>query len=89
MIVPYQISIGPVNNCNPTKSLRKFNLINLSFQIDNIVLLGGADHTTTEVTKLMSQLPPAVIALTGVDLSGVLSKIPGAKTQIQNRTSRV
>ena len=51
--------------------------------IDNIVLLGGADHTTTEVTKLMSQLPPAVKALTGVDLSGVLGQIPGAKTQIE------
>lgn len=51
-------------------------------KIDDIVLLGGADHTTTEVTKLMSQLPPAVKALTGVDLSGVLGQIPGAKTQI-------
>ena len=30
----------------------------------------------------MSQLPPAVKALTGVDLSGVLGQIPGAKTQI-------
>jgi len=51
-------------------------------KIDDIVLLGGADHTTTEITKLMSQLPPAVKALTGVDLSGVLGQIPGAKTQI-------
>ena len=51
-------------------------------KIDDIVLLGGADHTTTEVTKLMSQLPPALKALTGVDLSGVLGQIPGAKTQI-------
>jgi len=51
-------------------------------KIDDIVLLGGADHTTSEVTKLMSQLPPAVKALTGVDLSGVLGQIPGAKTQI-------
>merc|ERR1712110_752145 len=55
-------------------------------KVDDIVLLGGADSTTTEVTKLMSQLPPAVKALTGVDLSGVLGQIPGAKTetQIQN-----
>lgn len=58
-------------------------------KIDDIVLLGGADHTTTEVTKLMSQLPPAVKALTGVDLSGVLGQIPGAKTEIQNAASRV
>ena len=45
---------------------------------DEIVLLGGSDRTTTEITKLVSQLPPAVSALTGVDLSGTLSKIPGA-----------
>merc|ERR1712051_329241 len=56
-------------------------------KIDDIVLLGGADHTTTEVTKLMSQLPPAVKALTGVDLSGVLGQIPGAKTQIEPASS--
>ena len=63
----------------------------LFFQIDDVVLLGGADKTTTEVTKLMSQLPPAVKALTGVDLSGVLGQIPGAKTetQLQNSASRV
>lgn len=60
-------------------------------KIDDVVLLGGADKTTTEITKLMSQLPPAVKALTGVDLSGVLGQIPGAKTetQIQNSASRV
>ena len=57
------------------------------FQIDDIVLLGGANHTTTEVTKLMSQLPTAVKALTGVDLSGVLGQIPGAKTQIPAASS--
>ena len=45
---------------------------------DEIVLLGGADRTTTEVNKLLGQLPPAVSALTGVDLSGALGKIPGA-----------
>ena len=38
---------------------------------DEIVLLGGADRTTSEINKLVSQLPPAVAALTGVDLSGV------------------
>merc|ERR1712218_348665 len=45
---------------------------------DEIVLLGGADRTTTEVNKLLGQLPPAVQALTGVDLSGAIGKIPGA-----------
>merc|ERR1711956_2290 len=45
---------------------------------DEIVLLGGADKTTTEVNKLLGQLPPAIAALTGVDVTGALSKIPGA-----------
>ncbi len=45
---------------------------------DEIVLLGGSDRTTTEVNRLVSQLPPAVSALTGVDLTGALGKIPGA-----------
>jgi len=45
---------------------------------DEIVLLGGADKTTTEVNKLLGQLPPAVQALTGVDVTGALGKIPGA-----------
>ena len=38
---------------------------------DEIVLLGGADRTTTEVSRLLGQLPPAVQALSGVDISGV------------------
>lgn len=57
-------------------------LLYLTFQIaaevaaplaktDEIVLLGGADRTTTEVNKLLGQLPPAIQALTGVDLTGV------------------
>merc|ERR1719219_2445631 len=45
---------------------------------EEILLLGGADRTTNEVNKLLGQLPPAVQALTGVDLSGALAKIPGA-----------
>lgn len=44
---------------------------------DSIVLLGD-DRTTSEVSRLMSSLPPAVQALTGVDLSKVLAKVPGA-----------
>ncbi|XP_067648734.1 flotillin-2-like [Haliotis asinina] len=44
---------------------------------DEIVMVGD-DRTTSEVNRLVSQLPPAVQALTGVDLSKVLTKIPGA-----------
>lgn len=47
---------------------------------DQIVLVGdNGGGVTGEVSKLVSELPPAVQALTGVDLSGVLKKIPGAK----------
>uniref|UniRef100_A0A6M2DV80 Putative flotillin n=1 Tax=Xenopsylla cheopis TaxID=163159 RepID=A0A6M2DV80_XENCH len=45
---------------------------------EEIVLLGGGDGVTTEVSRLVGQLPPAVQALTGVNLSKVLSKVPGA-----------
>ncbi|XP_041347753.1 flotillin-2-like [Gigantopelta aegis] len=44
---------------------------------DEIVLVGD-DRTTAEVSRLVSQLPPAVQALTGIDLSKVMGKIPGA-----------
>ncbi len=37
---------------------------------DEIVLLGD-DRTTSEVSRLVTNLPPAVQALTGVDLSKV------------------
>lgn len=46
---------------------------------DEIVLVGGESGFTHEVNKLVSQLPPTVQALTGVDISKVLTKIPGAK----------
>ncbi|XP_015112876.1 flotillin-2 isoform X2 [Diachasma alloeum] len=46
---------------------------------EEIVLLGGNDGTSGELTRLVGQVPPAVQALTGVDLSKVLAKIPGAK----------
>merc|ERR1719382_2088157 len=49
---------------------------------DEIVLLGGADKTTTEVNKLLGQLPPAISALTGVDVTGALGKIPGATMKV-------
>merc|ERR1712123_291294 len=45
---------------------------------DEIVLIGGTDRTTSEISKLVGSLPPAIQALTGVDLTGVLGKIPGA-----------
>ncbi|XP_026466326.1 flotillin-2-like isoform X1 [Ctenocephalides felis] len=45
---------------------------------EEIVLLGGGDGVTSEVSRLVGQLPPAVQALTGVNLSKVLSKVPGA-----------
>merc|ERR1719419_942909 len=52
-------------------------------KVDEIVLLGGDSRATSEITKLISQLPPAVQAITGVDLSGVLNKIPGASAAAQ------
>ncbi|XP_065188784.1 flotillin-2a-like [Sycon ciliatum] len=52
---------------------------------EEIVMVSGGAGTsggrmTSEVTQLVSQLPPAVQALTGVDLSKTLAKIPGAET---------
>merc|ERR1711963_1308547 len=45
---------------------------------DQIVLIGGSNNTTNEINKLVGTLPPAVQALTGVDITGALGKIPGA-----------
>eukprot|EP00092_Neocalanus_flemingeri_P034462 GFUD01037473.1.p1 GENE.GFUD01037473.1~~GFUD01037473.1.p1 ORF type:complete len:428 (-),score=173.29 GFUD01037473.1:157-1440(-) len=45
---------------------------------DEIVLIGGSDRTTDEINKLVGSLPPAIQALTGVDLTGALGRIPGA-----------
>lgn len=50
---------------------------------EEIVLVSGNDSTTADVARLVSQLPPAVAALTGVDVSKVLGKLPGAKIQPQ------
>ncbi|KZC09313.1 Flotillin-2, partial [Dufourea novaeangliae] len=41
---------------------------------EEIVLLGGSDTTSGEITRLVGQVPPAVQALTGVDLSKVCLK---------------
>uniref|UniRef100_A0A1I8FAD6 PHB domain-containing protein n=1 Tax=Macrostomum lignano TaxID=282301 RepID=A0A1I8FAD6_9PLAT len=38
------------------------------------------DRTTSEVSRLLSNLPPAVQALTGVDLSGAVGKLAGLQT---------
>merc|ERR1711992_349714 len=38
---------------------------------DEIVMIGGQDRTSQEVSKLCGTLPPAISALTGVDVSGV------------------
>lgn len=46
---------------------------------EEIVLLGESDKLVTEVNRLVGQVPPSIQALTGVDLSQVFSKIPGAK----------
>merc|ERR1712179_82186 len=45
---------------------------------DEIVLIGGSDRTTDEINKLVGSLPPAIQALSGVDITGALGKIPGA-----------
>lgn len=51
---------------------------------DEIVMVSGGDSTggrmMSEITQLVSQLPPAIQALTGVNLAKTLSKIPGAET---------
>merc|ERR1712186_288250 len=45
---------------------------------DEIVLIGGGNNTTNEINKLVGSLPPAIQALSGVDITGALGKIPGA-----------
>merc|ERR1719219_2992593 len=47
---------------------------------EEIVLIGGNNNTTNEINKLVGTLPPAIQALTGVDITGALGKIPGATT---------
>merc|ERR550539_1581114 len=45
---------------------------------EEIVLIGGDNNTTNEINKLVGTLPPAIQALTGVDITGAIGKIPGA-----------
>lgn len=62
--------------------ISRFLINNFVFQIaaevsaplartEEIVLLGGSDNLSGEVTRLVGQVPPAVQALTGVDISKV------------------
>ena len=48
---------------------------------NEIILLGGANGDLLQgLTNVSAQLPPALQALTGVDISQIFAKIPGAKT---------
>ena len=49
---------------------------------EQIVMINdnGSNSVSSEVTKLVGQLPPAVQALTGVDLSKVTGRIFFAQT---------
>lgn len=44
-------------------------------KVDQIVMIGD-DRATAEVAKLVSQLPPTIEALTGIDLSQVSGNVP-------------
>merc|ERR1712110_207443 len=48
---------------------------------DEIVMISGQDRTAMEVSKLCGSLPPAISALTGVDVSGMMGKLPGASVK--------
>jgi flotillin len=49
---------------------------------EEIVLLGGGDSNVTgELTRLVGQVPPAVHALTGVDLSKVSNTCTSTQRQ--------
>merc|ERR1712110_747443 len=48
---------------------------------DEIVMISGQDRTAQEVSKLCGSLPPAISALTGVDVSGMIGKLPGASVK--------
>jgi flotillin len=43
-----------------------------------IVIVGGNDRATAEVARLAGSLPPALQALTGIDLSKIINKAVGA-----------
>lgn len=47
---------------------------------EEIVILGNSDSVTNALTRVAGELPVALQALTGVDISKILGKIPGAVT---------
>lgn len=50
-------------------------------QVKEIVVLGNSgDSMTNEITKLVGSLPPAVQALTGVDITNALKNLAGGST---------
>ncbi|ROT77212.1 flotillin-2 [Penaeus vannamei] len=56
---------------------------------EEIVMVGGGDTVSNAINKMCSELPPAVHALTGVDLSKVLGKVPGATVTQPTAAPRV
>jgi len=49
-------------------------------KIEDIVMVSGNDGSmSTEVTRLLAELPPSVRALTGLDITKALEAIPGVK----------
>ncbi|KAK3882846.1 hypothetical protein Pcinc_012816 [Petrolisthes cinctipes] len=56
---------------------------------DEIVMVGGGDTMSNAITKMVGELPPALHALTGVDLTKVLGKLPGAAVSQPTPAPRV
>ncbi|MPC52513.1 Flotillin-2 [Portunus trituberculatus] len=56
---------------------------------EEIVMVGGGDTMSNAITKMCGELPPAVHALTGVDLTKVLGKVPGATVTQPTSAPRV
>lgn len=56
---------------------------------EEIVMVGGGDTMSNAITKMCGELPPAVHALTGVDLTKVLGKVPGATVSQPTPAPRV
>ena len=49
---------------------------------DQIVMIGSnSGNVPDALTQLVSQIPPTIQALTGINLTGALAKIPGAVVQ--------
>ena len=56
-------------------------------RVDDIILLGGKnDRLSTEVGKIVSEGPAVIKALTGVDVSGTIKKLPGAESVVSRST---